>query len=493
MAAEREVIREFLATLGFEVSVPGLKKFVDSLGSVTKFAATTGAAIIGVAAAAEAMLQVFARSQERIYYLSKRTGASVTNIKALEYGFGQIGLSAEDAEAAVDSFAQNLRTQPGLMALMRSLGVDTRQQDPTKLFKGLIRQLSRLPYFIGVQWAQQFGINEQLFRQLTLPGALDALEEAERRVKDVYRAMGIDQEKAAQSSKEYMNTLRELWSEVGVVGDSLLIQLLPAFKDWSKALSEMLFDLAHLDIHSLDFSLKYLNGFLDQQLQRWGTWGDRIKTVKDYLLAIPSWAIKWFDRNNSAIGGLIANTFGPGKNTTFIPQPGSPLGLRQNNPGNLRSWGKALIKNGFAVFSSQDEGLSALAGNLLSYSRHGINTLSGIVNRYAPPGENNTAGYLQALVRATGFAPGQPINLQDPRVLSELMGAIIRQEQGFNPFGQSQLLAAANARLGNNITVTQNNTFNISSTDPAAAGRAAGSEANRVSADLVRNLAGAMR
>lgn len=108
------------------------------------------------------------------------------------------------------------------------------------------------------------------------------------------------------------------------------------------------------------------------------------------------------------------------------PQGNVPLGIRNNNPGNLRN-----ADGSFMQFRTPEEGLQALHNNLIAYgTKHGINTVEGVISRWAPPTENNTAAYIKFVQQATGLQPGQQINLQDPATRDLLAAAITRFENG---------------------------------------------------------------
>ena len=57
-----------------------------------------------------------------------------------------------------------------------------------------------------------------------------------------------------------------------------------------------------------------------------------------------------------------------------------------NNPGNLRPVGAS---SGFQQFSSPEEGIAAANKNLEAYGKKGINTLRGVISRWAPPSEKD--------------------------------------------------------------------------------------------------------
>jgi len=125
-----------------------------------------------------------------------------------------------------------------------------------------------------------------------------------------------------------------------------------------------------------------------------------------------------------------------------------PIGLSQNNPGNLRRWGNNIRMNGFAVFKTPGQGITAMAENLRGYqNRYGLNTLRGIINRYAPSSENDTAAYIADVSKHTGFGADQRLNLNDARTLAPLVSAMILHENGKNPYTNPQIDASVQAAL----------------------------------------------
>lgn len=106
-----------------------------------------------------------------------------------------------------------------------------------------------------------------------------------------------------------------------------------------------------------------------------------------------------------------------------------PRGIRNNNPGNLRSWGDTPRIGGYARFATPEAGLTAMIKNLQAQqSVHGLNTISGIISKWAPPSENNTAAYIAAVAKQTGFGASQPLDLKDKGTVAPLVSSIIKQE-----------------------------------------------------------------
>ncbi|ECB4071354.1 TPA: structural protein [Salmonella enterica subsp. enterica serovar Napoli] len=122
----------------------------------------------------------------------------------------------------------------------------------------------------------------------------------------------------------------------------------------------------------------------------------------------------------------------------------SPRGIRNNNPGNIR-WGddwKGLVPKeqrtdkSFCQFIKPEYGIRAMIVILRNYQRkHGLNTISGIISRWAPTNENNTQAYIDSVAKSTGVTPDQFIHTDDSRFMMKLLQAIIRHENGEQPYG----------------------------------------------------------
>lgn len=118
-------------------------------------------------------------------------------------------------------------------------------------------------------------------------------------------------------------------------------------------------------------------------------------------------------------------------------------GIRNNNPGNIR-WGEnwqGLKKDGkkqdpsFCVFTNAVYGIRALGKLLKNYQRlYGLNTPRKIINRYAPPFENQTQAYIQSVAQQLGITPDSVVDLSERGVLTVFIKAIIRHENGIQPY-----------------------------------------------------------
>jgi hypothetical protein len=117
-----------------------------------------------------------------------------------------------------------------------------------------------------------------------------------------------------------------------------------------------------------------------------------------------------------------------------------------NNPGNLRPVGGS---TGFQQYSSPEEGLAAADNNLKAYGeKHGINTLRGVITRYAPPTDkNDTEAYIKTVAQKVGLDPDQKIDLSDPVQRHVISGAMFTVEKGpKNLFKAGQQTQAASTQ-----------------------------------------------
>lgn len=124
-----------------------------------------------------------------------------------------------------------------------------------------------------------------------------------------------------------------------------------------------------------------------------------------------------------------------------------PRGIRNNNPGNLRRtkdpWqGLAAQQNDgeFFQFESAVYGLRAIARTLITYQdRHGLKTVRQLIERWAPPVENHTEAYVRFVAKAVGAVPDASVDVHRYEVLRPLVVAIVRFENGMQPYSDAQI------------------------------------------------------
>lgn len=152
-------------------------------------------------------------------------------------------------------------------------------------------------------------------------------------------------------------------------------------------------------------------------------------------------AVGWFvfsrteqgQATNAAIADSVGETVG-----SIIS---AVRGIRNNNPGNIRKsaekWqglSDTQTDSAFFQFVSMPYGVRAMVKILRNYStRYGLNNVQDIINRWAPPVENNTSAYVNAVASALGVTPTQFLNLDNADTMFTLVRAIVSHENGRIP------------------------------------------------------------
>lgn len=122
-----------------------------------------------------------------------------------------------------------------------------------------------------------------------------------------------------------------------------------------------------------------------------------------------------------------------------------PRGIRNNNPGNIEYNGTAWrgLDNPphdgrYCRFTDPVYGIRALARVLINYQRlHGINSVRSVINRWAPPHENDTESYISHAASVLGVGADDVISLQEH--LPQFVRVIIRHENGQQPYSDQQI------------------------------------------------------
>lgn len=122
----------------------------------------------------------------------------------------------------------------------------------------------------------------------------------------------------------------------------------------------------------------------------------------------------------------------------------APRGIRNHNPGNIRhgdKWqGLAAEQpdSAFCTFTAPEYGIRAMGRILRNYRRkYGLNTVRGIINRWAPPVENDTAAYVNHVAQALGVGPDEAFDVD--AALVPLVTVIIQHENGMCPYDNATI------------------------------------------------------
>ena len=114
-------------------------------------------------------------------------------------------------------------------------------------------------------------------------------------------------------------------------------------------------------------------------------------------------------------------------------------GLRNNNPGNLirtkDAWqGKIPFPQSkddkFEQFTALKWGLRAMLKDLIHDINKGKNTVTKLINEYAPKFENDTKAYILSVCKTIGVKPDDKITSINNAFLILLVRAILKVELG---------------------------------------------------------------
>jgi hypothetical protein len=118
-----------------------------------------------------------------------------------------------------------------------------------------------------------------------------------------------------------------------------------------------------------------------------------------------------------------------------------PRGIRNNNPGNLKitplKWkGKIPFDKNtdgvFEQFETMAYGIRAMLIDLKGdIEKDGLNTITKVINEYAPPSENLTSNYINLVSKQMGIGPNTVFKA-DRDTLIRLGSAITGVENGWS-------------------------------------------------------------
>lgn len=129
-------------------------------------------------------------------------------------------------------------------------------------------------------------------------------------------------------------------------------------------------------------------------------------------------------------------------------------GIANHNPMNLRDYnipwdGRIGVDDkGFTVFKEPVYGIRAGTLDILNdFIKDKKTTTQALLSEFAPKTENPTENYVKYVAQAVGVKPDEQVNLLDKEVLCKFICAIIRFENGKNPYEIELINNAMNLAL----------------------------------------------
>lgn len=454
--SDTETMKEFLVALGFQLDDAGKKKFDDSIFDATTAVGSLGETVKKTAGYITDMTKNAATGLDSLYFAAGRMNSSVNDVRAMQYGMGQLGSSGEAALASMENLANFMRTYPGSKEFLAGLGVAPQHlNDAAAAMRDLEASFQKMSFWQAKPLAQMLGIDDKTLMALQ-SGELDQfLEKHNERL----RRIGLSEDEVARKANHFKTETRNLADEFVVAGD--------AFVDSFYGPIQKGFTLLEAFAKGLQILFKDPAKFSDN--------------LANFLRAVSP--DSFYPKGAISKPDLV---WPSGSGMSGVAAP-NPLGVRGNNPGNIRNVNGV----GFQQYPTVEAGLDAMAKQLLRYQTHyGLSTIDQIVNRWAPSSENDTAAYIADVSKRTGFSPNQSLNLHDPAQLQALMSAMAIHE-GNKGLSASLYSNAAAAATGGSTTINQTNTFNVSgSSSPQATALSVSDRLDDANKQLARNVGG---
>lgn len=177
------------------------------------------------------------------------------------------------------------------------------------------------------------------------------------------------------------------------------------------------------------------------------------------LVALVWWIIQSKRRNGGLIViGNVTNTSNGNMNNNSNPGVSAqsqfndmslPRGYRNNNPLNIRknaanAWKGKVVPGSdseFEQFITMAYGYRAALYLIRKYIGKGYNTIRKIINKWAPPKENNTSSYVSNVAQRSGINADAVIDRNDREKLCKIVYAMAWSENGQPPASMDDIYA----------------------------------------------------
>jgi hypothetical protein len=451
-------VKDGIAKIGEKAAHAG-----KDLGVLTGPMAFLGSA--GTIAGIAAMADQWARAGETLHNTSLAAGMSASSLMSTQAAAQLVGISGDSAASAMVNLGSTLHEatvgrNPQALAMLNQLGIGLHKTKNGALdSKQALYDLSdaiahqkdaQTQNFI----ARMFGI-EDLLPAIREGGSagLKALEDQAK------RTGAVMDEEGTKKTDEFALSLNGLKSSITGVGNTIELNLIPHLKPVTDGLTEWV--SKNKDTAATMTEIGTTAGILAGSvtalvaaLSGLGLVGGILATggIAGLVAIIGAGTALLAKKSGDAMGQQIEQQtkdnggFVDPLTGTFIPLDAgststspsaaastsqSPSAAKRNNPLNLRRFGGAPVVGGYAQFGSEEEGFTDAAKQLMLYGgRDHIDTLQGIISKWAPASENDVGSYVNDVSKRSGFAPGQHLDLNDPAVLQSLLAAMAHHEQG---------------------------------------------------------------
>jgi len=485
-----DVIKEFLISLGFQVDDPQAVERFASQASVA-----IAGVVAGVAAAAAGMFAFttqIADEFDALGDLANRVNSTASELQEFGYVATMTGSSVEAANASIErlsSVAGDAAMGMGKGAkVFEQLGINVKDTN------GQLKNSTDLMWEVGdaikdMERGQQVAVLKRLGLDPTLVDTLTTSVGGLRdEFKSVYAAVGLDANKAAEASGEFMDSMDRLKFVLGAVGKSLAVNFMSRFTDGMNRLRKLIVD-------NLPRIMSVLRPIIDLVL-----------TAADVFIALAYRAgqavgviIGWLGKVNEATDGwagyiLAAAAAWKYLNLAFLATPigliislVTAIGLLIDDFMTWKEGGDSFIDWGkwSKEIALAEAGVNFLKGVLESWFTMIFASVDALVRLFT----GDFAGAFRAVEAA--IESFMQIGRSSWEVIKGIGGAI-----GLGGGAALTPAPAAAAAMGGSGAQSVNQQTQIvvqGSSDPGATARAVAGAQSTVNADMARNLKGAAR
>lgn len=462
MTAPAQRFNKALSKFG---DVSGLSRVTEGVRSLGQGAATAFrsldrmasplGAITGAASIA-GMVELNRRWAEfgnQINNISYRLNTPVEKLGALHGAMRLAGGKVSDVDSGLRGLQDNLngafwKRDPRAIQFFKALGVATDDghghvRNAADAMRDLSDRIKGMPSVTQARILNESGLGEG-FLPLVKNGSQE-LEQFERRAK---ATGGVMTGEMVKSATEVNSAWQELGETIEGVGNRLEEKYNPAVKKvlettshWIQHNKKLADSIAEIGIAIGGLVMIRPAAWVLRLLGLGGLMsGPVVATAAPLLLGgdtAPSYG--------TAPGGATFGSDGPVAQwwrrtmpTWLGGAPNVPSSGR-HNPLNLRyhtgQIGASPTSSGFGAYSSDEAGVAAAEHQLMLYRQRGVTSLGGIISKWAPPNENDTAKYIADVSRKTGWGADQQVDVSDPRQAERLIAAMATHETHALPAG----------------------------------------------------------
>lgn len=309
--AEKDILREYLVKLGFQMDQASAKKFTDFMAGAEKAMVRFMVGIQAAAVAVTAGVSKFASQMERLYWAARHGGSSASGFKAFERTAENLGASVESARGAVIGLASSIRNNPVMEAFFKQFGIQTRDakgniRDTTDLLRDMSRVFQDMDYQVANAYAKQLGITEDLLIAMRDP-AFSEMYDKQKKIAEA-------SDSAAAAGQRFSVKLRGLQSRVSAVGDVIgekLIDVLGPhvdeatkwFEDNADTISDLVAGIAQAIVNASRIIMPIINKIIEG-------WRLLIQVSKEGFEEFKTWA-------NSKISVEVGDAIGSSTESVF--------------------------------------------------------------------------------------------------------------------------------------------------------------------------------